>query len=251
MVHSLLQSTDEFHNASGVNTCSEECLMDELLEEFVNLITHVRMNKDATKLMITTVQPVCEIYGKNPTEPNKTGGEQPHTFWRKLLVGRNPCWKYLAMSNPRQRKSKRPQYIEQPPEKITNDDVSRKRKKTTNNITESVASKPVTEEGEVVGANKSQSSAGDSFWSDATTTSFHDLLKLKIYKLCEALGLSCRGRFHSLLNTTTVSTDDNFMLGRQARYPRKKTNRPISLLLKLFRAACFFEGTIPTPSIRS
>nr|GFC67306.1 chromo domain-containing protein [Tanacetum cinerariifolium] len=51
----------------------------------------------------------------------------------------------------------------QPPEKIINDDVSRKRKKTTNNITESVASKPGTEEGEVVGANKSQSSAGDSF----------------------------------------------------------------------------------------
>lgn len=146
----LFNKLDEFHNASGVNTCSEECLLDELLEEFINLITHVRMNKDATKLMITRAQPVGEIYGKNHTVPNKTGGEQPHTFWRKLLVGRDPCWKYLAISNPRQRKSKRPQYFEQSPEKITNDDVARKRKKTTNNITESVASKPA-EEGEVVG----------------------------------------------------------------------------------------------------
>ncbi|GJT63682.1 helicase protein MOM1-like protein isoform X1 [Tanacetum coccineum] len=187
----LFNKLDEFHNASGVNTCSEESLLDKLLEEFVNLITYVRMNKDATKLMITRAQPICGIYGKNPTEPNKTGEEQPHTFWRKLLVGRNPCWKYLAMSNPRQRKSKRPQYIEKPPKKITNDDVSCKHKKTTNNIIESVASKPVTEEGEVVGASKSQSFAGDSFWSDATTTSFHDILKLKISKLCEVLDLSC------------------------------------------------------------
>ncbi|PWA79294.1 helicase [Artemisia annua] len=186
----LFNKLDEFHNASGVNTCSEECLLDELLEEFINLITHVRMNKDATKLMITRAQPVREIYGKNPTVPNKSGEEQPHTFWRKLLVGRDPCWKYLAISNPRQRKIKRPQYFEQSPEKITNDDVARKRKKTTNNITESVASKPVTEEVEVVGANKSQSSADDSFWPDATETNLHDLLKLKISKLCEVLGLS-------------------------------------------------------------
>nr|GFC51755.1 helicase protein MOM1-like isoform X1 [Tanacetum cinerariifolium] len=145
----LFNKLDEFHNASGVNTCSEECLLDELLEEFVNLITHVRMNKDATKMMITRSQPVCEIYGKNPTVPNKTGGKMPRTFWRKLLVGRDPCWKYLAMSNPREQKSKRLQYFEQPPKKISNDDVSRKRKKTTNNITESVASKPGTEEDEV------------------------------------------------------------------------------------------------------
>nr|GEV07980.1 ethylene-responsive transcription factor ERF062-like [Tanacetum cinerariifolium] len=78
----------------------------------------------------------------------------------------------------------------QPPEKIINDDVSRKHKKTINNITESIASKPGTEEGEVVGANKSQSSAGDSFWSNAIATSFHDLLKLKISKLYEVLGVS-------------------------------------------------------------
>ncbi|GJS52366.1 hypothetical protein Tco_0625728 [Tanacetum coccineum] len=178
----LFNKLDEFHNASGVNTCSEECLFDELLEEFVNLITHVRMNKDTTKLMITRAQPVCGIYGKNPTAPNKTGGEQPHTLCRKLLVGRNPCWKYLAMSNPRQRKSKRPQYIEKPPKKITrNERIHVSIQKTTNNLHESVASKPVTAKG----ASKSQSFAGDSFWSDATTTSFHDLLKLKISKLCK------------------------------------------------------------------
>ncbi|GJY59993.1 zinc finger, CCHC-type containing protein [Tanacetum coccineum] len=135
----LFNKLDEFHNASGVNTCSEECLFDELLEEFVNLITH------------------------------------------KVVGWKEPMLEVFSYVKPKATKIQKPQY-EKPPRKITrNERIHVSIQKTTNNLHESVASKPVTAKG----ASKSQSFAGDSFWSDATTTSFHDLLKLKISKLCE------------------------------------------------------------------
>lgn len=141
----LFKKLDEFH--SDLNISSEDCWLNELMEEFLDLISSKSNNKDAGKLKIRRAKPVC---GKNVTLPNELDGEQPHTFWSKLLMGRNPCWKYLSMSTPRQRTTKRPQYFEESPTKtnVNSDDVGRKRKKITNNAAEPVASKPVTEEGE-------------------------------------------------------------------------------------------------------
>lgn len=190
----LFNKLDEFHSSSVENNSSEECSWDELMEEFLHLISHKRRNKDATKLIITRVQPFCGTYGKYISLPSEPDGEQPHSFWRKLLVGRNPGWKYLSGSAPRQRKRERPQYFEESPKKTNagSDDAGRKRKKNANNITESAASKPVIEEGENGGATRVsshdglQSSPGDVICDEM---SFKDLLKLKTSKLCEVLRL--------------------------------------------------------------
>uniref|UniRef100_A0A251SJT8 Putative helicase n=2 Tax=Helianthus annuus TaxID=4232 RepID=A0A251SJT8_HELAN len=135
----LFKKLDEFHN--DLNVSSDECWWNELVEEFVDLLSYKCNEKDAGKLKITRAKPIC---GKNVTVQNELDGE-PHTFWRKLLAGRDPCWKYLSRSTPRQRSSKRPQYFEETSKKtnVINDDVGRKRKKTTNNIIEPEASKPV------------------------------------------------------------------------------------------------------------
>ncbi|KAK9061557.1 hypothetical protein SSX86_018739 [Deinandra increscens subsp. villosa] len=181
----LFKKLDEFH--SDLNTSSEECWLNELMKEFSDLISNKCKNKDAGKLKITRARPIC---GKNATLPNDLDGVQPHTFWRKLLAGRDPCWKYLSTSTPRQRTIKRPQYFEVSPKRTNanSDDAGRKRKKIANNITEPVASKPVLDEGEITNniidpvASKPVIEEGD--------MSFQDILKLKISKLCEVLKLS-------------------------------------------------------------
>ncbi|CAH1437913.1 unnamed protein product [Lactuca virosa] len=170
----LFSKLTEFHHA---NTSSEDCFLNELMVEFLNL------NSDKhypAKLIITRVQQSRE----NLPMPNELpDGEQPHTFWKKLLAGRDPCWKYLTTSTPRQRK--RPQFYESIEKtNASSDDVGRKRKKTT----------PVTEKGEikegctVISSDGSQLSPGDSFSCDET--SFRHLLKLNISELCRVLKLS-------------------------------------------------------------
>lgn len=143
----LFNKLDEFHSASVVDISSNEGWLNDLMEEFFHLISS-KSNKDASKLIITGVQPICGAYGKNLPLPSQPDGELPHAFWRKLLVGRDPCWKYISRSTSRQRK--RIQYFAQSPKKLgaSNDDVGRKRKKTAINVIESVAPKPVIEEGE-------------------------------------------------------------------------------------------------------
>ncbi|KVI09351.1 Chromo domain-containing protein [Cynara cardunculus var. scolymus] len=202
----LFKKLTEFHSTSVLNISSEEHLLNEVTEEFLNLISHKCKNTDTSKSIITRVQQSGGTYSKNLPLPSELitqlpNGEQPNTFWRNLLVGRVPCWKFLSRSTPRQRK--RPQYCEQSPKKINagNEDVGRKRKKTAN-ITEPVASISGTVEGEIAGACRgissvpshdgSQSSPGNSFWCDAVhnETDFQSLLKLNISKLCEVLGLS-------------------------------------------------------------
>ncbi|KAI3799370.1 hypothetical protein L1987_34664 [Smallanthus sonchifolius] len=198
----LFKKLDEFHG--DLNISSEECWLSELMEEFLDLISYKCKNKDAGKLKITRAIPIC---GKNITFPRELDGEQPHTFWRKLLVGKDPCWKYLSRSTPRQRAVKRPQYFEDSSKRtnVNNDDAGRKRKKITNNATEPVASKPVIEgqitnniidsvaskpvkEGEIT--NNVVDPVASQPAIDEGEMSFQDLLKLKISKLCEVLKLS-------------------------------------------------------------
>ncbi|KAL8193230.1 hypothetical protein R6Q57_026811 [Mikania cordata] len=185
----LFKKLDEFHN--DLNVSSEECWWNELKEEFLDLISYKCKENDAAKLKITRAKPIC---GKNVTVPNKLDKEQPHTFWRKLLVGRNPCWKYLSRSTPRQRTLKRPQYFEMSPKRtnVNSDDVGRKRKKITNNVSELTATKPVIDEGEIT-QNIMEPVASKPVVDEseiASEMSFRDLLKLKVSKLCEVLRLS-------------------------------------------------------------
>ncbi|KAI3793762.1 hypothetical protein L1987_36384 [Smallanthus sonchifolius] len=199
----LFKKLDEFHG--DLNISSEECWLGELMEEFLDLISFKCKNKDAGKFKITRAKP---IRGKNITFPRELDGEQPHTFWRKLLVGKNPCWKYLSTSTPRQRTLKRPQYFEDSPKRtnVNNDDAGRKRKKITNNVTEHATSKPVTEECQITNniidsvASKQVKEGGmtnnvvdpvaSQLVIDEGEMSFRDLLKFKISKLCEVLKLS-------------------------------------------------------------
>ncbi|XP_076916701.1 uncharacterized protein LOC143576511 isoform X2 [Bidens hawaiensis] len=218
----LFRKLDEFHSDS--NTSSEECWLNELMEEFLDLISYKSKNKDAGELKITRAKPVC---GKNVMLPNESDGEPPHVFWKNLLTGRDPCWRYLSTNlTPRQRSAKRPQYLEESPRRtnVTNDDAGRKRKKITD-ITEPVASKPIIEESVItsnvidhvaskpvvkesgIANNVIDPVASKPVTKEAQITNnvtepvaskpvieegeiFQDLLKFKISRLCEVLKLS-------------------------------------------------------------
>nr|XP_043631394.1 uncharacterized protein LOC122602853 isoform X2 [Erigeron canadensis] len=188
----LFDKLDEFHSASGLLLSSEVNVWNKLTEEFLNLISHIPNNTDEAKMLITRVQPVCGSYGKNLPLPSVANEKQPHMFWKNLLVGRNPSWKYLSTSTPRQRK--RPSYSEASPAKanVSNDEVGRKRKKNANNIVQPVASKPILEEAEIARDSRVPSHNVSQSLGDASCNemSFRDLLKLNISKLCEVLRLS-------------------------------------------------------------
>ncbi|XP_071705892.1 uncharacterized protein [Rutidosis leptorrhynchoides] len=220
----LFNKLDEFHSGPGLDTRSKERWLNELMEDFVNLISSNSKKKDALKLIVAKVQPVCGVYGKNvPVKSQSQPDEElPHAFWKRLLTGRDQCWRYLSRSTSRQRK--RTQQYESPKKTyIVNDDVGRKRKKTATNVVESVSPKPVIEEGEIVctyvvnddvGRKRKKtatnvvesvspkpvieegnsgvvpqkgSKSGDEICNEM---SFGDQLKEKISKLCEVLGMS-------------------------------------------------------------
>ncbi|KVI00190.1 Chromo domain/shadow, partial [Cynara cardunculus var. scolymus] len=200
-VSDLLNKVTQFHSSSVLNISSEESFLKDVLEEFLYLISHKCNSKDTSKSIITRVKS-CGIYGKNiPLHTPLPFGEQPHLFWRKLLEGKCPRWKFVSLSTPRQRK--RPHYFEDSSKETSaaHADVGKKRKKTLNSSIEPAASKLVVEaetgrtnEGAsgVPAHNESQSSSGDHFWSTAVHSerSLHHLLKPTVSELCEVLKLS-------------------------------------------------------------
>lgn len=180
----LFKKLESFHGKSGKEITSEEGFLKDVMEEFMYIISNKCKSKDGEKSMITNVQS-CGYYGnKNiPTSEIKSqlqDGEQPHVFWRNLLEGKYPRWKFVSVITSRQRK--RPQLYTETPDIIAPvADGVKKRKR-------SPALKPVIEKqtgwASDGGLSGSQSPSGDPFWSSAVHND--DLLK-PVSQLCVLL----------------------------------------------------------------
>ncbi|KAI3683515.1 hypothetical protein L1987_84021 [Smallanthus sonchifolius] len=200
----LFDRLTKFHSQTALNISSEESLLKDVVEEFLYIVSHKCKRNDTTsKAVIVQVQD-CGIYGKNiplhsEIKTHLPDGDQPYVFWKKLLEGRFPVWKFVSESTPHKRK--RPSYLLDSPPKgksVVAGGPKTRRKTVNNNTVEPAQLKTVTE-GETGGVNEgvpaandeSQSSSGDRYWSEVNTeTSLLDLLKPTVSELCNILKFS-------------------------------------------------------------
>ncbi|XP_059659462.1 helicase protein MOM1-like isoform X3 [Cornus florida] len=145
----LFNKLDEFHGgsttASGTNVLSEQSVLQDVVKEFLALLSWNAEKNDISNSIISKVQQSGGGYSRSisllgEVKNNLADGEEPHVFWTKLLEGRNPRWKYL--SGPLQRNRKRVQYFVESPGKrgVETGEVGKKRKKVGNDIVDLASS---------------------------------------------------------------------------------------------------------------
>ncbi|KAK3041003.1 hypothetical protein RJ639_026715 [Escallonia herrerae] len=147
---------DEFHSASNASNPPEQSLLNDVVKEFLDLISQDGKRSCTSNIIIRVQQngdggSYCtnlSLLGE--LKVHLSDKEQPHVYWTKLLTGRSPRWKYASGQTQRQRK--RVQYFESPkkPEAET-DEVRKKHKKMIPNFTDPPGQKPGLVEGEIAG----------------------------------------------------------------------------------------------------
>ncbi|PWA96959.1 P-loop containing nucleoside triphosphate hydrolase [Artemisia annua] len=202
----LFNKLTGFHKSSVDNISSEESFLKDVVEEFTNIISHISKSKNTSRSIITRVQN-CGIYGMNiplhsELKAHILNGDQPHIFWKTLLEGKFPKWKFVSLSTPRERK--RPRNFAEPLNNTNPIVCGVKARKKTVNINNNTMEQPVQLKAVNAGDfvipvhNESQSSFGDHFWSTEVTKEMnvinemnnHNLLKLTVSELCNNLKFS-------------------------------------------------------------
>ncbi|XAR59731.1 DNA helicase [Bertholletia excelsa] len=143
----LFSKLDKFHCGNTSTTAGEESSdfpLQEVAKEFMALLYRDDQNAYLGNSQIIRVQHVGGKYIKDvplfgELKIQSTGGEEPMLFWRKLLGGRNPRWKYS--SGPLKRNRKRVRNFHESPKKPLDgtDEVVKKRKRLVNNTTGSAS----------------------------------------------------------------------------------------------------------------
>ncbi|KAL9992871.1 putative sulfate adenylyltransferase [Helianthus debilis subsp. tardiflorus] len=194
----LFDKLTKFHSQTIVNISSDESFLKDVVEEFMYILSRKCKSNDKTSKSIITRFQNCGVYGKSNALHSEIktclpNGDRPYIFWRKLLEGWCPAWKFVSQSTPRQRK--RPNYCldsDSPPRRqsgVDGGDVATCKMAVYISTTEPARLKIVTE-GETGRVNdKSQSSFGNWFYSTTVNneTSLLDFLKPTVSELCNIL----------------------------------------------------------------
>ncbi|KAJ0627581.1 putative DNA helicase [Helianthus annuus] len=197
----LFDKLTKFHSQTVVNISSDESFLKDVVEEFLYILSRKCKSNDTTSKSIITRVQNCGVYGKSNAlhseiKTRLPDGDQPYIFWRKLLEGRCPAWKFVSQSTPRQRK--RPNYCldsDSPPRRqsgVDGGDVATRKMTVYISTVEPARLKTVTE-GETGRVNdESRSSSGNRFRSTAVNneTSLLDFLKPTVSELCNILKFS-------------------------------------------------------------
>ncbi|XP_038706805.1 helicase protein MOM1-like isoform X2 [Tripterygium wilfordii] len=159
----LFNRLDEFHQgngqAFGANISLEKSLLKDVIREFLTVLTQNGEESDTSDCSL--ILKVKQNQGYYETsyplfselKIQLTYEGDPHIFWKKLLDGKQPRWRYS--SGPSKRNRKRVQYFEnllKKPE-VGVDNVVKKRKKVVNNNIEPLSPRPVIN-GEIGSGNK-------------------------------------------------------------------------------------------------
>ncbi|XP_042481589.1 helicase protein MOM1-like isoform X2 [Macadamia integrifolia] len=151
----LFSKLDEFHggntSVSDLNILSDEPFLNAVVEELLIRVPQNAENDNKSNCsLISKVKQSGAIYSRGiPLLGEKMQlreEEPPHVFWTKLLQGRYPRWRYLSGSSHRVRK--RVQYFNESPRKseVECEEVMNKRKKVTDNTTDTTSLKPSLED---------------------------------------------------------------------------------------------------------
>lgn len=170
----LFDRLDEFHGLSSPcldSVAPEQSLLDDVVSELLTqLPSHgVEANNISNCSVIKRVHHRGTAYSRNISLLGEhkmlpTKVEQPHVFWKKLLEGRYPQWRYLSAPSPRARK--KVQYLDKLPKipEVENDEARKKRKKGCNNPIDPISTNTCLED-----KRKSVSSDKEAKMADETT----------------------------------------------------------------------------------
>jgi hypothetical protein len=142
----LFEKLSEFHcgndTASSGNTLFEQSHLKDVIQEFLTIIIQKGKDNTPSNSIILKVKQNQGIYTTNfPLHGERKiqllDEELPHIFWKKLLEGKQPRWKYSSGLS--QRNRKRVQYADdiQKNTVVEGDEVVKKRNKVANNSTNS------------------------------------------------------------------------------------------------------------------
>ncbi|KAK0583701.1 hypothetical protein LWI29_001666 [Acer saccharum] len=137
----LFNRLDEFHGgntpASSANNFFDQSFWKDVVQEFIAILTQTGEDNDKSKFNIIlevkqnlgTYSTDSQLFGESEIEVMDEG--LAPIFWKKLLEGKHPCWKYSSGSS--QRSRKRVQHV---------DDLQKKHRKVTNNSVHPSSLKP-------------------------------------------------------------------------------------------------------------
>lgn len=146
----LFNKLSEFHSgnnpASGGITFFEQSLQD-VMQEFLNILSQNGKCSNISNSIILKITQNQGSYSGNFQLPGEQkiqlmDEEPPYIFWKRLLQGKQPQWKYLSGSS--QRNRKRAQHFDdlQKKPEVGSDEVKKKRKKVANNNNDPPSLKP-------------------------------------------------------------------------------------------------------------
>ncbi|RWR81523.1 helicase protein MOM1-like protein isoform X1 [Cinnamomum micranthum f. kanehirae] len=170
----LFDRLDEFHGLSSPcldSVTPEQSLLDDVVSELLTqLPSHgVEADNISNCSVIKRVHHRGTAYSRNISLLGEqkmlpTKVEQPHVFWKRLLEGRYPQWRYLSAPSPRARK--KVQYLDELPKipEVENDEARKKRKKGCNNSIDPISTSTFLED-----KRKSVSSDKEAKMADETT----------------------------------------------------------------------------------
>ncbi|XP_076903363.1 uncharacterized protein LOC143558402 [Bidens hawaiensis] len=192
----LFDRLTKFHRQTGLNISSEDAFLKDVVNEFLYILSHKCKSNDTSLKLISTRILNCGIYGKSASLHSEVkthlhDGDPPYVFWKKLLDGRSPVWKFVSESNPRQRK--RPRLILDSPPVADVGGVKTRRKTLNINPTVEPAQLKTggVNDGIATENDESQSSSADTYWSKVSDeTNVLDQLKLTASELCNTLKFS-------------------------------------------------------------
>ncbi|XP_050243059.1 uncharacterized protein LOC126691856 isoform X4 [Quercus robur] len=145
----LFNKLDDFHGCnssdSGSNMSSEQSLLDDVLRELSTQLPNSGDNSDPSNYSIILKIQEGGVYARNLSllgerKMQFVDNESPSIFWKNLLKGRSPQWKFL--SRPSKRIRRKVQYLHDSPKEseFENVVVTKKSRKMFNNTVDTVKS---------------------------------------------------------------------------------------------------------------
>ncbi|KAG9151420.1 hypothetical protein Leryth_020986 [Lithospermum erythrorhizon] len=146
----LFDRLEEFHASKSrsmfVDIACEDLLANNVLREFQAILTAESGLKDPENSLIAKVWQLRGVYCTNfpllgESKIQSAIGEEPHIFWKNLLVGRSPCLRFPCSMS---RNRKRVQNFDGPSkeQEIDSDSVKKHRKVIDNGVNSSPHKEP-------------------------------------------------------------------------------------------------------------
>ncbi|XP_037495734.1 helicase protein MOM1 isoform X1 [Jatropha curcas] len=155
----LFSKLDEFHSGgmsvTSLSPSLEQLPLKDIIQQFLNVLSqNAKCNDTGSNSLILKVKQNSGIYCTDCPLPSElkiqSSEELPHEFWRKLLEGKHPKWKYPSSLSQRNRKrvQRCDDILKKPEDKV--DEIVKGQKKVANNEVNLISLRPALSAGNIV-----------------------------------------------------------------------------------------------------